>query len=49
MLRFGLRYEDLLDVEVLKQKYDKFYLYCKEIFNVVSTDETEWTRLLEMR
>ena len=49
MLRFGLRYEDLLDLTNLKEKYDKFYLYCKEIFGVDKTDETEWDRLLEMR
>ena len=49
MLRFGIRFEDLMDETNFRAKYDKFYLYCKEIFGVEPEDPTEWDRLMELR
>ena len=39
-LRFGLRFEDLINEQEFMHKYEEFYRFCKEIFGV-EVDTTE--------
>lgn len=41
--------EDMVNREHFIDKYDYFYTFCKEIFNVEKSDGEELEKLLEMR
>lgn len=48
-LRFGLRFEDLMNEDTFETKYNEFNRLCKEIFKVEVDTSEELDKLATMR
>lgn len=48
-LRFNLRFEDLMNPRVFEEKYDQFYKFCENVFDLKIDTTEEKKKLINMR